>query len=474
MVSPTVVSIGPTTQCERIRPEWEIIDLETGTCKTKAYLDFREVSARDTTMGQISKGNSVSNTAFNAIPLLSANHGHYLNSAFISSPPSNTSVAISNRSVILPAEILEQDIRHRSRSTPSRLRGDAKCYVPRRATSLGSLPLHSAGVACYPAFGTSSSTLMTNDMITTSPALYHPTDIPAPNFPIVYISAPINTTTGSPPSPESPRIKYNSTFQTLEDSTLHLKTRAYRRLLLSPELSVRAKALKPVNPFISITRGDGSVQVTLKYTTMPIYSVTVGPGMDSGGKGVKKGAVGPFRAAAIWEFVGQTFAKYDRHKKLRPKRRRAIRESLDKVIPRSSLSNQILADDDETEKVFKDEEVRAEWTNFVSGTDSWDLSSPHYASGLLAMSSRLSTQERDFDRYQQGDRRGRLRTRANMLDQYSYEKRPPASSYPSTIVPFVPYEARVPEETEVNDEWDAPTNCACKSDSSFNVGTQLT
>ena len=427
------------------------------------YLGPGKVDTMETTVVQVSQDASTSYPTATTMHLNPENRGLPLNNQ-LPSPSAPNSAEMPSSSAKPSAENSEKDIRIRSKSTPSRLRGDAKCYVPRRAISLGNIPPHSGGVATYPAYSAIPSMLMTQDMTTTNSIPYHPTDVPAGHLhsPVMHASAFMDIN-----APRSPRIKYSPTFPTLaENSTLHLKTCAYRRFLPSHDPSVRANTPKLVNPFINIIRGDNSVQVTLKYNTALIYSVMAEH--RSGNCGTpsrRKEAVGPYRTAAIWEFIGHTFARCERHKKLRPRKRRAIRETLDKTIPPSRLCNQILSDDEEIKKVLSDEEVRAEWAKFVNGTDNRDRSSPEYISDVLTLSTRLLSQERDQFRRQQEERRGRLRTRANMLDRYSFEKMPPASSFVKPVLPFAMRTETVQEETGVMDEWDGATKGTSKPNS---------
>jgi hypothetical protein len=90
---------------------------------------------------------------------------------------------------------------------------------------------------------------------------------------------------------------------------------------------------------------------------------------SDGGK-EKKEQVGPYRSAAVWEFIGKTFQKSERQmgKKRKYKRRyRCYAQGVGNVPGASSLSQRVLTSEEEEEYGEKDKEVllfRAELTNF--------------------------------------------------------------------------------------------------------------
>lgn len=450
------MSIGPISLTSRVRPEWEVIDLESGTCTTQVYFSPDEVNGKEI---QSQVHAFMPNSTVNTIAPSTASRRPYWSHSLISLSPTNASAAMSNGYCRPALENPENDPRIRSKSTPSCLRGDAMAYVPRRAISLGGLPLTSVIPKIKVASRAYTSMLMTKDITMANSSINHSNEAALLHPPLVHISSLMDKSAVNFPSPRSPKPKFIPTFASVdENSTLNLNTEAFRRLLLSPEFSASVTKPKPANPFISFKRENGSVHVSLKYNTMPIYSVTVDLEGYSSENSVKKRQVtGPYRSAAMWEFVGQTFGKYDRYKKLKPKKRRVIRDCLERITPSSSLSNQILVDNDEDTNVFDNAEVRAEWTNFVNSTDILDRSPSRLASRPLRLPSQGFAREKSVSNNQSEDRRGRLRTRANLLDRYSMEKMSTSPRSSSRVLPHAVQGNPVQEETKVADRCEEGT-----------------
>jgi hypothetical protein len=227
------------------------------------------------------------------------------------------------------------------------------------------------------------------------------------------------------PVPESPRTKHISAFETLSrDSELHLNIDAPLKLRGFSNQPRRAKKQKLANPYVNITRQSDYYQFSAKYTAMPLYWITVEPQTGNDAKRSKKPeAVGPYRSAAMWEFVGQTFAKHERRKKLKATKNRkaVIREFLGRATPRSKLSQQVLADDDEDE-AYGFDDIRSEWTHFVNSAD--------VLSDNFSLFPEASPHDMDLGRWQEEDRRGRSRSRG--YDPYTNEQGIPISSFSST------------------------------------------
>jgi hypothetical protein len=125
----------------------------------------------------------------------------------------------------------------------------------------------------------------------------------------------------------------------------------------------------------------------------------------------------------MWEFVGQTFAKHERRKKLKATKNRkaVIREFLGRATPRSKLSQQVLADDDEDE-AYGFDDIRSAWTHFVNSAD--------VLSDNFRLFPEASPHDMDLGRWQEEDRRGRSRSRG--YDPYTNEQGIPISSFSST------------------------------------------
>ena len=458
MVSPLSTSIGLTTQPGRSRVEWEVDDPESGTCTTQVYLFPDEVNIARSRSTILEDPHTPCLTV-NATTLSEESRGLCLSHSARSLSLANTPVAILNSFDGPSSE--EKDARIRSKSTPSRLRGDAKPYVPRRTISLDNLPLSSGCLTSQACFSTSSSMGMANDIgMVVNSILNRSCGNPVHISPTVHVSSLIDTSTAHPAAPKSPRTKYIPAFPTVdENATLNLKPNTYRQLLSYSGQPILVKKPKPANPYITIKRGGDSLQVAVKYNAMPLYWVTIESEINHGSNVAnKQETVGPYRSAAVWEFVGQTFAKHDRYKRLKPKRRRAVRECLDRVTPPSKLSTQVFADDDEGENMYNNAEVRAEWTEFVNSTDNLDCSPPSHISHHWVTSPPVSTYERKRDGSQLDDDRGRRRTRGNMLDRYSFEKMPPTSSFSSLAIPYARFEAALQKDTVINNHDARPTH----------------
>lgn len=459
MASPANIRIGPISQPERIRPEWEVVDLESGTCTTQIYLFPDEINITNTRFPTATDVPTQYSTV-HTMALCQGSPVLYWNHPLISSPPTNTTVAMSKSYTQPSFGNSEKDIRIRSKSTPSRLRGDAKEYVPRRAISLGNLPLSSTSVAPTESSSAYTSMLMTKDVAMRNSILRRSPNMPLPNSPPAYVSSLMRANTTHPAAPKSPRMKFTPTFPTLDETTaLQLRSQEYRRLLLSYQLRIQAKKLKPTNPYITITRGHGSLEISLKYNRAPIYSITVEPETNSDGSDAKRqDAVGPYRTAAVWEFVGRTFGKHERNKRFRPKRRRTMRGSLERITPPSSLSQELLADDDMNKNMFDNAEVRAEWTSLVNSADSLNRLPQDYVSRILALSSQVMAHENNHRGPQLDHGRGRSRIGADMLGRYSLEQMPPIPSFPTPFLPYARHEDTLREHIEVNNGGNGVTN----------------
>jgi hypothetical protein len=129
----------------------------------------------------------------------------------------------------------------------------------------------------------------------------------------------------------------------------------------------------------------------------------------------------------MWEFVGLTFAKHERLKKLRTtkNRRVVIREFLGRATTRSKLSQQVLADDEEDD-AYGFNNFKSAWTDFVNSAD--DLLDNF---GLFPQAS---PHDMDLGRWQEEDRRGRSRSRG--YDPYTNEQSIPISSFSSTAMDY--------------------------------------
>lgn len=426
------MSIGPVVRTSRVRPEWKAIDLETGTCTTHICLYPDEVDRFEI---WLLMHPYVPATVIRITPHTATRRpywSHYL----ISWSSANTSAAMSNGHNRPALEAPDTDPRVRSKSIPSRLRGDATDYVPRRANSLED-PLTSASPTSQALSRVNTSMPMTTDVTTTNPVVNRSVESPLSHPLPVHVSSLMdNSAVGVPP--KSPKTKFTPTFPPVdENAPLNLKTETYRQLLLAPQFSVPATYTRLPNPFITIKRKYGSVDVSLKYGPVPQCPDANSQSNNSKNGAKKQQVTGPYRYAALWDMVGLTFCKPERDKKVKPKKVRVLRESLERTIPPSSLLNQIFPDDDEYKNMFDDTEVRAEWTNFVNSTENkLGRSQSRHVSRLPITPTRVSTHERDLSNFQLEDRRGRARTRPDLLDRYSMERMPRASRFSSPVMSY--------------------------------------
>ena len=371
MTKPASISFNCASENQRIRPEWEVVDLESGICTTHVYLYPDEVNLEETSHW-ISINVAAPDTTLNTTPPNQQQRRQLFRSHSLStsSSPANSLIHISSSEV--DCHSIKDDISLRPKVT-SCLRGDAMSYVPHRlhdTENLGHPPSPAAIPSSKATSSVRSSTLIMEDLTKDISTLNYFASDPVPSSPTIHTSTLMDAGVVPTAIPRPPRNKYIQTYKVpeLPFSVSRLSPHYHRRVQLPFELPVPAKALKPINPYISTSRVDGSLLVKLKYNTLPIYSVTDETGSGSATDDPQKqGMVGPYRSAAIWEIIGQTFAKPERYKKLKLKRKRGVRDSLERTTPRSNLSKAILTDET-SEKVQQLVELEHEWGKVTSST----------------------------------------------------------------------------------------------------------
>lgn len=402
----------------RIRAEWEVVHQDSGICTTQVYLFPDEVNPINMSSATLQNAVFLFADVNTATQSPQNNRLYWSHSTSLWSGASILST-ISNGS---PAQVSDEetDAQIRSKSTPSRLRGDATPYVPRRAISVGSPTIPSddgiQGIESIVPVPSPEDVNVDRSIPNRSPTAIYPSV--ANNGPL------------RPPGLRSPRMKYVSTFPTLgENDILHLSEN--RRLVQSVERLLPTKKLKLPNPYIEISQAGGSTEISVKYIAMPLYWVSSEPAGSKSSSVTKSEAVGPYRTAAMWEFVGQTFARYDRGKKLKPKRKRTVREFLDRTMPPSALSTHILADEQKSSNIYDSDEVRAEWTEFVNSVDDMDSPSTGQFSSKTDIVPRPSMPVTEAIKWPVDDNRGRARSRFSRWDRLACSGQVPTSTFAS-------------------------------------------
>lgn len=366
---------GPIAELGRIRAEWQVLDIVGGTCTTQVYLFPDE-----------------GGTGPESQPC------YWCHTARLS--PGDESAIILDSYVLQDSE--KKDPHLRSKSIPSQLRGDARPYVPRRAISLESVGVSS--ISLTPGFSLSVPTSVLSNFESGNSIFNHPSELAHSTHSTAQASSLLETDISCTSALESPRTKHMSTFNTIcQDSKSSLKIDTRQEPLSFFEQPRRAKKPKLPNPYINITRERDSCQFSTKYTSAPLYWVTIESQTSRSAKRSKSPEeVGPYRSAAMWEFVGQTFAKHERLKKLKRKNRRAIiSELIGRTMPPSKLSQEMLADDDKKD-ICDIDGIRSAWTDFVNSAD--DLLDN------FDQIPRSSPYDMDLRGWEQDDDRGRSRS----------------------------------------------------------------
>lgn len=203
--------------------------------------------------------------------------------------------------------------------------------------------------------GVGTSTSMIQDIDTGMSALNYSVDITDSRSPMVHTATLSDTTSDHTLIPKSPRTECIPTFLTQEIpiAVNNPRFRIYRQAS-TLHVPASAKTVKPINPFITIERLDGSLSVSLRSGASAIDEYEYG----NNWKPTKEQELaGPYREAAIWEFIGQTYARAERYKKLKPKKKRIVRTSLERITPPSTLSKSVLAYGDDGDNMPQDTEV---------------------------------------------------------------------------------------------------------------------
>lgn len=80
--------------------------------------------------------------------------------------------------------------------------------------------------------------------------------------------------------------------------------------------------------------------------------------------------VGPYRSAAVWEFIGQTFQKGERLRATRYKKKRRFScyaQGVGNIPGSSCLSKEVLTTEEAPNSKAIEEEVMGEWGKYFSG-----------------------------------------------------------------------------------------------------------
>jgi hypothetical protein len=378
MASPTGPDINPISQTHRIRPEWEVIDLENGTCTTQVYLYPDEVNLEthpSTPQGAPGPDLTASTTA----PIHGRDRLYRSHSRSVTVPANTGSSAMPNNYTQRSSYTFQEALPLRLKNTSPSLKENAETYVRLGGDSTENWGQHRVSPSVSRsevASSVAASTLMTKDVAARMSALNYSVDITDPSSPTVHTATLLDTTADHTLIPKSPRTEYISTFSTPEIpiAVNNLRSRIYRRALTF-DVPAPAKTAKPANPYITIERLGGSSRVSLRYDALPMYSVTDESEYGDDGNHTKKQELaGPYRAAALWEFVGQTFARGERYRKLKPKKKKIVKTSLGRITPVSNLSKSVLAYGEEGDSMPQDTGAGV-WERLTSGIHGLDWSS---------------------------------------------------------------------------------------------------
>jgi len=146
--------------------------------------------------------------------------------------------------------------------------------------------------------------------------------------------------------PFTPKVAQTSQFDGFQPSSSH-KTK-YKHYL--PKVDPRMPQLfKSPNPYFDSRRFKGDDPAETYYKTFPIMRAFK---FHRQQRDLKYRTIGPYRKAAVWEFVGTTFEKGERSRKSRKnqqrRRREASREAkLDGTLDFSPLYEEILTTEEE-------------------------------------------------------------------------------------------------------------------------------
>jgi hypothetical protein len=163
--------------------------------------------------------------------------------------------------------------------------------------------------------------------------------------------------------------------ETLAAIAKHMERDNPQPLQLEDEEPWVPREFRLKNPYIATNyNDDGHLQVFLNYATPARYVIE--KGCCGGPVTVSltfRERVGPFRSAAVWEFVGQTFLRPDREKERRRvhggRKKKGRNYTRDGFYISSPLKKEVFPDEivTEAEKKQLQDEKWAEWTELLTG-----------------------------------------------------------------------------------------------------------
>jgi hypothetical protein len=151
------------------------------------------------------------------------------------------------------------------------------------------------------------------------------------------------------PTPSTPILESAPRFGTLPPRP-KLRNELQSSTTIFRPYSLPIEMLRPLNPYLHFGPEDNPakrIKVKPDMTTpqecaLTHSKVSIGPSLESN--------IGPYRKAAMWEFIGQTFAKPERRFRKKSSRRFKVgSQCMDNRAPPSKLSFEIKLQEKETE-----------------------------------------------------------------------------------------------------------------------------
>lgn len=169
-----------------------------------------------------------------------------------------------------------------------------------------------------------------------------------------------------PTPPSTPSLSSSARFGDLLPHRKPHKSTISLTLINPP----RPKLMKRQNPFVDLILINGNDPPETYYKFNPImrtyrqHQLITNPGIRK---------IGPYRKAAVWEFIGQTFEKGAR-KGLKLKQRKRFQTYAAGAVPvpgTSSLSRQAMNIEEEHAKEQYEMDVLQEWGKLMNGEGDW-------------------------------------------------------------------------------------------------------